>query len=80
MKTLSMEIKLARTRMKLSQKMLAEKMGITTCAFVTLENKKERLENMSLKKFIKLCGVLDEEFRSTVLDRNYLLTMFKLQE
>lgn len=80
MKTLSMEIRLARTRMNISQRMLAEKLGVTKCTIATLESKKERLENIMLKKFINLCEALDEEFRETVLNKNYLLTMFKLKE
>lgn len=76
MKTLTMEIKLARTRLGWSQKVLAEKTGINFRTFVDLENKKSELEKMSIKKFVKLCEVLDEEFRNNVLCSEYLLTTF----
>lgn len=71
-----MEIKLARTRLGLSQKVLAENLGINSRRFVDIENKKSELEKMSIKKFVKLCEVLDEEFRNNVLCSEYLLTTF----
>lgn len=76
MKTLTMEIKLARTRLGWSQRVLAEKIGITKHRLLTLENNKSHLDNMSMKRFIQLCEVLDEEFRCNVMNREYLLTTF----
>lgn len=80
MRSLTMEIKLARLRLNMNQTDLAQKLGLTKNRFVTIENKKEHLQNMTLKRFLNLCKVLDEEFRNAVLQKDYLLTMFEREE
>jgi transcriptional regulator with XRE-family HTH domain len=76
MKTLTMEIKLARLRLGMSQPDLAEILGISKRRFIQIENNKMQLDNMPVKRFVKLCEVLDEEFRNNVMNREYLLTTF----
>ena len=76
MRTLTTELKLARVRLGLSQRGVAELLGISKQRFLILENNKTQLDNMSMKRFINLCEVLDEEFRTNVLNREYLLTTF----
>ncbi len=76
MKDFTMELKLARLRLGYSQTKLAEKLELGKQRYLTLENSKIQLDNMPIKRFVKLCEVLDEEFRTNVLNREYLLTMF----
>jgi transcriptional regulator with XRE-family HTH domain len=76
MRTLTMELKLARLRLGLSQTEVAKLLGISKQRLNILENNKTQLDNMSVKRFVKLCEVLDEEFRTNVLNREYLLTTF----
>jgi DNA-binding XRE family transcriptional regulator len=77
MKDFILEIKLARLRLGMLQKDLAQKINLKRESIQKLEAKKVSLSNITLGKFIKICESLDEEFRQVVLQPEYILNTFR---
>ena len=72
MHDLSIALKMARMRLKLSQKEIGEKIDYNFQWYSRIENDLDVFLKMPLYKFLKLSFLLDERFQEEILAKEFL--------
>lgn len=77
MHDLTIQLKLARMRMQITQNDVAKKIGLTLTSYSNYENHIESIKRGSLNKFLLICQSLDDEFRAKIINEKFLLTLLE---